>query len=461
MGNSPVGPADFRLPSLGADMEEGTVIEWRVAPGDTVRKGDVLLAVETEKSDIDVETWHDGVMVDLLVGPGDTVQVGTVIAHLLPAGADIAPTSAPETQRESTPPSPRPAETHPGLVTSPLVRHLAEHAGVDVTGVTGTGVGGRVTRHDVEAAQAPGPGSRSRPAASPLARRPAATPLARRIAQRHGIDLATVPGSGPAGAVLRADVDRVAAQAPVAPPASAASTEPATDRARAMRQAIARQMARSKQEIPHYYLWSELDLSAPLARLAAENDQRPITARILPAALLLHATAAAAAAHPDLNGHWIDGELRTSPTVDLGVVVALRGGGLAAPVIADAASCRLDELMGQLKDLVGRARAGRLRSSDIRPASLTVTNLGDLGGDAVLGVIHPPQVAIVGFGHVTERPVVVDGDVVARPTVTVSLAADHRASDGMRGARFLHAIDTALQSYGANPPTPSPQGDQP
>ncbi len=441
------------MPSLGADMDEGTVIEWKVAPGDAVCKGDVLLAVETEKSDIDVETWHDGVVTELLAQPGDTVQVGTIVARMMPADGAVAPAPAPA---PAPVPAPNPVPAPP--IVSPLVRHLVESGGVDPRRLTGSGPGGRITRHDAEAAMA----ARHHP--EPVARgsdirsrhRPAASPLARRVAERLGLDLTQVAGTGPGGAILRMDVERARVEAP-----TPATTDPTSradrgadrsrsipaDRSRSMRQAIARQMARSKREIPHYYLWSTIDLGSVLDRLTEENEQRPVERRLLPAALLLHATAVAAEAHSEMNGLWIDDEFRPTPTVDLGVVIALRGGGLAAPVIADAANLTTDELMGRLKDQVGRARSGKLRSSDTRPATITVTNLGDLGGDAVLGVIHPPQVAIVGFGHIDQRPVVVDGSVTVRPTVTVSLAADHRASDGMRGARFLKAIETALLSW--------------
>jgi pyruvate dehydrogenase E2 component (dihydrolipoamide acetyltransferase) len=211
-----------------------------------------------------------------------------------------------------------------------------------------------------------------------------------------------------------------------------------------MRRAIGALMARSAREIPHYHLATTIDISAALAWLAEANEQRSVSERLLPGALLLKATALAAREVPALNGFW-DGSFRPAPAVHLGVAVSLRGGGLIAPAIHDADLLTLDELMAALRDLVGRVRTGRLRSSEMSDPTLTVTNLGDQGVDEVHGVIYPPQVALVGFGRVTDRPWASGGMLGVRPTVRATLAADHRATDGMIGARLLNAIDRLLQ----------------
>jgi pyruvate dehydrogenase E2 component (dihydrolipoamide acetyltransferase) len=203
-------------------------------------------------------------------------------------------------------------------------------------------------------------------------------------------------------------------------------------------------MARSKREIPHYYLATTVDLAATTAWLAETNEQRAVDGRILPAAVLLRAAALAARDVPVVNGFWIDG-FQAADAVHLGVAISLRGGGLVAPAIHDADQLPLADLMASLRDLVQRARAGRLRASELTDATITVTNLGDLGVDEVFGVIHPPQVAIVGLGRVTEQPWAVDGMLGVRPVVRATLAADHRASDGHDGARFLAAFDHLLQ----------------
>lgn len=212
-----------------------------------------------------------------------------------------------------------------------------------------------------------------------------------------------------------------------------------------MRQAIGRLMARSKREIPHYYLSTTVDLSAALAWMRERNRELPVPDRLLPAALLLRATALAARAVPDLNGWWVDDGFVPGETVDLGVAVSLRGGGLVTPAVHDAAGLTTVELMARLKDLALRGRTGRLRSSELTGATITVTNLGDQGVESVTGVIFPPQVALVGFGKVVERPWAVDGLLGVRPVVTMTLAADHRASDGYTGARFLDTAARLLQ----------------
>ena len=204
-------------------------------------------------------------------------------------------------------------------------------------------------------------------------------------------------------------------------------------------------MARSKREVPHFYLATTIDLGAATAWLEDANRDRPPAERLVPAALLLRATVRAARAVPVLNGHWVDDELRPSAAVHLGVAISLRGGGLIAPAIRDADELGVDALMARLRDLTGRARSGVLRASELTDPSITVTNLGDLGVESVYGVIYPPQVAMVGFGRVVDRPWALDGALAVRPVVTATLAADHRAANGHEGARFLAAIDRALQ----------------
>jgi pyruvate dehydrogenase E2 component (dihydrolipoamide acetyltransferase) len=212
-----------------------------------------------------------------------------------------------------------------------------------------------------------------------------------------------------------------------------------------MRRAIAAAMSRSNREIPHYYLGTEVDLTAAQQWLAVQNSKRPVTERILPAAVLLRCVALAVRKVPEVNGFWVEGSFRPSSAVHLGVAISLREGGLVAPALHDADEKGLEELMRDLRDLVTRARAGTLRSSEMSDPTLTVTNLGDLGVETVFGVIFPPQVALVGFGRVIERPRLRQGTMVSAPIVTATLAADHRVSDGHRGGLFLAAIDRLTQ----------------
>ncbi|MCA9875609.1 MAG: 2-oxo acid dehydrogenase subunit E2, partial [Anaerolineales bacterium] len=197
--------------------------------------------------------------------------------------------------------------------------------------------------------------------------------------------------------------------------------------------------------IPHYYLETRLDMSRPLAWLEAENQKRPIRDRILPVVLLIKATAKALVDVPDLNGYWVDDTLRPSEAIHIGFAIALRQGGLVTPAIHHADLKSLEELMAAMSDLIMRTRAGRLRSSELTDATITLTNLGDMGVEKVYGVIYPPQVALVGFGKIMEQPWAVNGLLGVRPVLTVTLAGDHRASDGRRGGQFLDVLAKHLQ----------------
>ncbi len=450
--------ADFLMPSLGADMDEGTVLEWRVKPGDQVRKGDIVAVVDTDKAAIEVESFSSGTVRELLVQPGSRVPVGTVLATIGPREAQAAAGRA--------------------GVSSPLVRHLADERGVDLAAVRGTGADGQVTRADVTRAAGERPAPRPAAAPAPVAPAPAApapaaagasgpvrprvSPLARRLAGELSVDLTAVRGTGRGGVIQADDVRRAAAPPggvpvpaqgtgqPAAKPAAgqaarATAGRTGAGRAQAARRATARLMARSKREIPHYYLANTIDLTAAMTWLRERNRALAMTDRLVPAALLMKAAAVAATRVPGMNGFWTEDEYHPADQVHLGVAISLRGGGLITPAIRGAAGLTPDDLMRGLRDLVARARSGRLRAAELTDATITVTNLGDQGVETVYGVIYPPQVALVGFGKVAERPVAAGGMVGVRPVVVSTLAADHRASDGYAGARYLAAVADLLQ----------------
>lgn len=276
------------------------------------------------------------------------------------------------------------------------------------------------------------------PSAGPSQARAHVTPMARKLAADLGVDLASVTGTGSDGAITHEDVQR-AARAATRPPAP-------VDRNAAMRSAIGAAMARSKRDVPHYYLSTDIDMSAALAWLRAENEKRPMTERMIPAVLLIKAVALALRDVPELNGHWVDGALRRAGGIHIGCAISLRGGGLVAPALHDVDRSALPALMRNFQDLVARARAGALRSSELADPTITVTNLGDQGVDAAFGIIYPPQVAIVGFGRISNRPWAAGDRIEARPLVTATLAADHRATDGHSGGIFLTAVDRWLQA---------------
>lgn len=455
------------MPSMGADMDAGTLSQWLVHPGDPVKRGDIVAIIETEKSDIEVEIFASGTVDKILVEKGQRVPVGTLLATLATDGDGAArPAPAPEPAAAVTPPPPAAAPPSPvppqpaapalqpsppplpsgGPRSSPAARKRARERGIDLAAVTGSGPGGAITLADVEKLTAA-------PAALPpaLLPEPRAHLVARRMAAALGIDLAQVAGTGIGGVITKADVEAAARARPAAapePPPAAAVPAPAgpRDRAAAMRHAIAAAMARSKREIPHYYLATTIDMSRALAWLAEANRALPVEERLLPAALLLKAVALALREVPELNGFWTDGAFQPGAGIHVGVAVSLRGGGLIAPAIHDADRQSLGELMAALRDLVQRTRAGSLRSSEVSDPTVTVTNLGDQGVETVFGVIYPPQVALIGLGTVTEKPWAENGMLAARPVLTATLSADHRASDGHRGALFLAALDRLLQA---------------
>jgi len=374
------------MPSLGADMTEGTLVQWNVKPGDRIKRGDIIAVVGTEKADIEVEVYETGIVEKLMAQPGDKLPVGTPIAVI--RREDEAPSAS---AAASAPPLPATAQPAERVKASPMARKLAQELGVDLEKIKGTGPHGVIERHDVEEAAK--------------------------------LKQAAMPAAAP----------------PPAPPAAVAG----------MRHAIAVAMARSNREIPHYYLSTRVDMSAALDWLQECNSKRPIETRILPAALLLRAVARGLVQVPELNGFWADDRLNVAPDVHLGVAISLRGGGLMVPAILSAQQKTIEEMMAALRDLITRARTGRLRSSEITEGTVTVTNLGDLGVETVFGVIYPPQVALVGFGKIVDRPwAAARGMLGVRPVLTATLAADHRATDGHRGAQFLQILDGLLQEPG-------------
>ncbi|MFI7117411.1 dihydrolipoamide acetyltransferase family protein [Amycolatopsis sp. NPDC049868] len=410
--------ADFLMPSLGADMDTGTVIEWLVAPGDAVQRGDIVAVVDTAKAAIEVECFTSGTVEEILVPPGKTVPVGTPLARISATGPSTTP-------RKPVPP-PAPRKKAPAELASPPARVFASQIGVDLSAVHGTGRDGRITRADVERARPP----RRRTTTS--ARRVAISPYARRLAEERRIVWGSLVPSTRDGVLHARDIPAAGESGHTSDPV-------------ALRQAIAGLMARSKREIPHYYLSTTIDLEPATDWLREHNLGVPVPERIVPAALLLKAVAVAAARVPELNGHWIDDAFRPAEKVHLGVAVALRGGGLVAPAIAEADRLPLPDLMRRLRDLVARARSGSLRAAEVTTATITVTDLGDNGVESVHGVIHPPQVALAGFGAIGRRPWVHGDHVAVRTLVTATLSADHRATDGATGAKFLKTITTLLQ----------------
>ncbi len=417
------------MPSLGADIETGTLVQWLVKPGDRINRGDIIAVVETEKGAIEIEVFQSGTVQSFAVQEGDKVPVGATLALIATDGETPAPPV-----REPVPVVPAPSSLRPAaaLPTAP-------------------------------APAAPPAAPAAKPASAAATAHLRISPLAMRVALELGIDPATVKGTGPGGAITRFDVEaaakgKAAAAPPPPPPIATPSPTPtpaakeirpammAADKQAAMRRAIAAAMARSKREIPHYYLGTQIDMSRAIAWLREENLRRSINDRLLYSAMLLKSVALTLREFPELNGFWVDGAFKPGDGIHVGVAISLRLGGLVAPAIHDADKKSLSEIMVSLRGLVKRVRAGVLRSSEIADATITVTSLGEQGIESVFGVIYPPQVALVGFGKIVERPWAEGGMIGARPIIMASLSGDHRASDGHRGGLFLAALDRLLQN---------------
>jgi pyruvate dehydrogenase E2 component (dihydrolipoamide acetyltransferase) len=365
-------------------MESATLVTWLVKPGDTVKRGDVVASVETTKGIIDIEIFDAGVVEKLVVTPGTEVAVGELLATYRPeAGAPAAAAK--------------------------------------------------------EAVTAPAPAAAS-PAVAPLpGARQAVSPLARKRAAELGVDLdALTPHDGRPISVQ--DVEQAAAAKPVTPP-QARKPEAVAD----MRQQIALSMSRSKREIPHYYLATTIDFTNASRWLEATNATLPVTERLLYGVLLIKAVARALEGFPDLNGFWRDGTFAAANSINVGTAIRLHQGGLVAPALIGANRLPLSELMRNFRDLVLRARTGRLRATELASATITLTSLGEGNVETVYPIIHPPQVAIIGFGSVVVRPWCAAGAVIPAPVLSATLAADHRVTDGTRGSAFLMAVTELLQ----------------
>ena len=374
---------EFQMPSLGADMEDGTLIEWKKKPGDIVKRGDIIAEVETQKGLIEIEVFDEGSIAELLIQEGTKVPVGTKMALIQPSTIEVE----------------KPIELHPIMekVTVPIIEEKTEKVPIK------------------------------------------ASPLAKKMAIENHIDLSKIIGTGPEGAITKEDIDANIKQS------ETAETEKINTPSEAIRMAVAAAMSKSNREIPHYYLEKKIDMTKALAWLQEANKQRTVANRLLPVVLVIKAMAKSLKQVPDLNAVWENGLLQKTE-INIGFVVSLRNGGIIVPSIPQSDTKSADEIMAALNDLIPRARALKLRSSELSSSTITLTNLGDAGADTVFGIIYPPQVAIVGLGTITEQPFAENGMLGIRSLANVTLAGDHRATDGLTGSRFLSSLDKNLQN---------------
>jgi pyruvate dehydrogenase E2 component (dihydrolipoamide acetyltransferase) len=456
---------DFLMPKLSDTMEEGTVLQWLKDDGATVTKGEPIVEIESDKANMMVEAPADGAL-HIVAQVGDSLPIGVPIAT-------IGEGSAPQ-----APPIPA-AETADGAVPA------AAEAADESTGIptaddgTGTSIGHEVrppedypAAHDDEPhATAPAEVPRPSPPAAPApagepGERVRASPLARRLAEELGIDLGGIRGTGPAGRIVREDVEAAAAGRPVAPagdervaPAPAVpATPPSASAAPAvpgerfpmtrLQRTIARRMAESKPGAPHFYLERDLDVTALIGLrkelvAASPEGQGPSVND-----LIVRAVALAVAERPDAVRRF-DGDAVVAPAgVHVGVAVTVDG-GLMVPVVRDAHTKRVAELAAEIRDLAGRCRDGTITPPELEGSVITVSNLGMFGIDRFAAVINPPEAAILAIGRAKPAAVVVDGEIRIRDVMTVTLSVDHRVLYGAESATFLGRIAELLEHPGA------------
>ncbi len=415
------------MPRLSDTMEQGTIGRWLKQEGDAIKEGDVIAEIETDKATMDFQAYADGTLLRILVGDGETADLGAPIAIVGEAGEDV---SQLDVSQAGSPPAAPPVAV-PGTVTEPSPKGDAVRTGSDPAADSGNGRATVVADETLRV-----------------------SPIARRMADRAGLDLSTLAGrgSGPEGRIVKADVERaLASPSAVSSPAAAATPQaPSADaelrELTPMLKAIARRMAESKATVPHFYVSSEIDMTRAVQTRAELNEGLAARGeKISLNDLIVRACALALMEHPQAHRSYVDGRHAYHAHASIGIAVALDD-GLVVPVLRDADTLSVREIAAAGRDLAARAREGKLKQREIEGGTFTVSNLGMMGVSAFSAIINPPESAILAVGATTERPVALDGQVVVRSVMTVTLACDHRACSGADGARLLQSIKRNLQA---------------
>lgn len=430
------------LPKLGLTMEEGTIVRWLKAEGDTVEQGEVLFEVQTDKVVMEVECPASGILGRILVGEDETVPIAQVVAYIVAPGEEVPESvaeTAPEQKAAVGELPPLPEQEAGAVMATPAARRLARDRGLDLAKMTGTGQDGMIIKQDVVAAE-----KRARDtgiAAGESRPRPKASPAARRIAREQGIALEAVPGSGPDGRIIEQDVLGFAAE----------GVRPALEGGQLVspnqvHKLMAERMTESFSSAPHFYLSVEVNAAAlvELRQRLLPICEKKRDVRVTFTDLLIRLVASTLRAHPYANATWEDGKIRLFQEINLGLATAVDE-GLVVPVIRGADKLSLTQTAATRSELAAKAAEGRLSLDEVTGGTFTLTNLGMLGVDIFQAIINPPQSAILATGRIAERPVVEDGEVVARPTIHLTLSVDHRVVDGATGARFLQDLRRVIE----------------
>jgi pyruvate dehydrogenase E2 component (dihydrolipoamide acetyltransferase) len=437
------------MPKVDMDQETGTVVEWQKQNGEEVKEGEIILVIETDKVAIDIESPASGILDGISAKVGDVVPIGTVIAYILEPGESL-PERAAEAESEATAEAQQPAETSgekpasDPMAATPVAKNMAAAHGVDLSSVSGTGRDGKVTKADVQAAMAS-----PRPAAPTGDGKVIASPAARRIAREKGIDLSQVPGSGPGGRVQGFDVDAFTPSKPAdVPEVTPQRMEPEVVPLIGMRRTIAERMTASYQSIPHIKFTERVDMTRFIEARKVMNAhaEKMGDPKVSATAFLVKLVAATLRNHPWLNSSLTEDAILLHKEINIGVAVALDT-GLIVPVVRNADLKGVSQLAEEINDLAGRAREGKLVSSEVKEGTFTISNLGPFGVEKFEAIINPPEAAILAVGNTHPEAIpLADGQIVSRPVMHITLSADHRIVDGAVAARFITDLKETFEN---------------
>ncbi len=447
------------MPQMGYDMHEGKVVRWLKKEGEEVVRGEVIAEIETDKATVEYEAYTGGVMAKIVASEGAIIPVGGLIAVLtapgetipediltdadLDAPAEVAAPAAAEAPGPAAAAAPGASGGEGGVRVSPLARRLAKERGVDISSITGTGPGGRITEADIPEQVA------SAPAALAAATGDIkASPLAKRLARERGIDLATLTGTGPGGRITEADVPEH-----IAPAAAPVSSETATStrltsenvELSRMRQTIARVTVDSWQAAPHFYVSVDIDMTKAMSFRQDVNDELDAESRVSVNDLIIKSSAIAIGRHPKFNSFFRGDHLQMNVSINVGIAVALES-GLIVPGINGCEAKSLLEIAAASRDLVARANRGSLRNEEYSGTTFSVSNMGMFDIESFTAIIYPPHAAILAVGTVKEQPVVRNGEVAIAQIMKATLSTDHRVADGAEAAQFLVEIKKLLEN---------------
>lgn len=450
------------MPQMGADMVEGTILKWLKREGDSVERGEIIAEIETDKANVEIEAFEGGIFRATIAAEGDTVAVGQIIAIIAAAGDDIskyasagASSATDAVRAESAAPAPvvapapaLPAASGVGAQPAAPVSEPARPPAPTAPVPEAAPLTERAPTNSIDARSAPAaPVSDAGPTNTPTRIR--VSPVARNVAAQHNIDVRTIRGTGPDGRIIRRDIEAAIAGGSAAAPGAQPQPSPTTDDQRPatqskMRQAIARRMSQSKREAPHYYLLLDIDMTDAVEFRRQFNDTLAADAHVSINDLIVRASALALQRHPEFNTTLADEQITRHDAQHVCIAIALDD-GLIAPAILDAGAKTLAQIAADARDLASRAKTGALRPREITDGTFTITNLGAYGVETLIGIIQPPQTAILGVGTVTPQPAVRDNVIVIRQLMKVALSADHRVTDGAQGAQFLTEIKRLLE----------------